>query len=146
MKDLTSSEARTYLDRGSRFLDVRTPAEFAQGHVPGALNVPLHLPDGEGMAPNPEFKELALLVLRDCSSVVVGCRSGARSRIACELIESEYRGELLHLACGFEGKRDAFGRLSPGWRASEEVEFDATPGQTYDVLRLLLEKSPHRAS
>lgn len=34
----------------------RTPEEYAQGHVPGSINVPIKLDDGAGgMVPNPEF-------------------------------------------------------------------------------------------
>ena len=33
----------------------RTPDEFRAGHVPGAANVPVWLPGGGGMQPNPEF-------------------------------------------------------------------------------------------
>ena len=28
--------------KGARLLDVRTPAEYMQGHIPGSMNLPLH--------------------------------------------------------------------------------------------------------
>lgn len=36
-------DVETFLDLGQRYpiIDVRTPAEFAKGHIPGAVNVPL---------------------------------------------------------------------------------------------------------
>ncbi|MCB0164663.1 MAG: tRNA 2-selenouridine(34) synthase MnmH [Anaerolineae bacterium] len=36
-------DVETFLDLGQRYpiIDVRTPAEFAKGHIPGALNIPL---------------------------------------------------------------------------------------------------------
>ncbi|MFA6687822.1 MAG: tRNA 2-selenouridine(34) synthase MnmH [Desulfuromonas sp.] len=34
-------EALTHLDKGSIFIDVRTPGEFAQATIPGAFNVPI---------------------------------------------------------------------------------------------------------
>ena len=31
----------TFLGGGGALIDVRTPAEFRQGHIPGAANLPL---------------------------------------------------------------------------------------------------------
>jgi len=56
------------------FIDVREPAEFATGHVAGALNIPpAKLVAGEPK----ELKDLP----RD-TEVVVYCRSGMRARAA----------------------------------------------------------------
>ncbi|MFR9676516.1 rhodanese-like domain-containing protein [Streptomyces sp. TR06-5] len=61
-------------------IDVRTPGEYASGHVPGALNIPLdELPS-------------ALAALRDASArteLLVVCASGARSGQACEKLAAE---------------------------------------------------------
>lgn len=54
---------------GRRFIDVRTPAEFETGHIPGSVNVPLDLLRAEAA-------RLADQLPRD--SVLV-CRSGARA-------------------------------------------------------------------
>ena len=64
-------------DAGLIVLDVRTPQEFAEGHVPGAINIPheeLEARIGE------------LESARD-ADVVVYCRSGRRSGIALGLLE-----------------------------------------------------------
>lgn len=53
--------------QGAIILDVREPDEFAQGHVPGALNVPLQQ---VGSWAKDQAKETPLLVI---------CRSGRRS-------------------------------------------------------------------
>ena len=53
--DVLPTQAREVLEQnGARFVDVRTVEEFAAGHVPGALNIPLFVrsPAGE-MTPNP---------------------------------------------------------------------------------------------
>jgi len=61
-------------------LDVRTPEEFAAGHVPGAINV-LHDQLAANLGKVPRDKD-----------VVVYCRSGRRSDIATGiLIENGYR-------------------------------------------------------
>ncbi|MGW3358230.1 rhodanese-like domain-containing protein [Streptomyces bungoensis] len=58
-------------------IDVRTPGEYAGGHLPGALNIPLDqldraLPDIRGAAERGE--------------VLVVCASGARSENACRTL------------------------------------------------------------
>ncbi|WP_327002421.1 rhodanese-like domain-containing protein [Dactylosporangium sp. NBC_01737] len=56
-------------DRAPRLLDVRTPAEFETGYIPGAYNVPLDLLR--------EHRHELLAHLDD--DVVLICRSGARA-------------------------------------------------------------------
>ncbi len=58
-----------------QLLDVRTPQEYAEGHIDGALNINVQSDD---------FKELALRKLSKDSTVLVYCRSGRRSLDAAE--------------------------------------------------------------
>lgn len=52
---------------GAWLVDVRTDAEFAEGHVPGSVNIPLHtIPDQLDLFKNKE-------------NIIVFCRSGSRS-------------------------------------------------------------------
>ena len=63
--------------RGATVLDVRTPAEFADQHVPGATNIPVQ-----------ELSErLAELGATD-RPLIVYCRSGARSASAAALLRA----------------------------------------------------------
>ncbi|MFF5974871.1 rhodanese-like domain-containing protein [Streptomyces sp. NPDC012769] len=55
-------------------VDVRTPAEYAGGHLPGALNVPLDRLDRAV----PDLEEAAAR-----GSLLVVCQSGGRSAAAC---------------------------------------------------------------
>ena len=55
-------------------LDVRRPDEYAEGHIPGAINVPN---EDIGTAEIPELPDKAQLIL-------VYCRSGRRSKEASE--------------------------------------------------------------
>ena len=57
-------------------LDVRTPAEFAEGHVPGSLNIDLS---------SPSFAEDIEALPKDATYVVY-CRSGNRSAQAASLM------------------------------------------------------------
>ena len=73
--DLSGQDARQLVAQGAVLLDVRTPAEYAGGHLDGAVNIPL--------------QQLAdrLTELRPTDRpLVVYCRSGARSRQATELL------------------------------------------------------------
>ena len=55
-------------------LDVRRPDEYAQGHIPGAINVP-----------NEEIGTAEIAALPDKSQLIlVYCRSGRRSKEAAE--------------------------------------------------------------
>ena len=87
-------------------LDVRTPAEFAAGHVPGARNISHdELPARLG--------EFAASKDQD---VVLYCRSGRRSQIAAQALREAGYTRLLQLQGDF-----------PGWEASgQPVERAAT--------------------
>ena len=61
-------------------IDVRTPAEFAAGHIPGAVNVPVD----ELRASLDELRS----VLDDHRDVVLICRSGARAGQAQEVLNA----------------------------------------------------------
>ncbi len=68
------SPGREAVARGALLLDVRTPSEFAGGHLEGALNIPVdELAARKG--------EIAA-----GREVVVYCRSGRRSAIAADLL------------------------------------------------------------
>lgn len=58
-------------------IDVRTPGEYASGHIPGALNIPLDRLDHA----LPDIRSAA-----DRGEVLVVCASGARSGSACRML------------------------------------------------------------
>lgn len=62
------------LKNGAMILDVRTPAEFAEGHVEGAVNIPLD-----------QLQRNLSMVSRE-RPVITCCRSGARSGLAESLL------------------------------------------------------------
>lgn len=59
---------------GVRLIDVREPDEYAQGHVPGAVHVPL------GTVPE------HLDAFRGDGTTYVICKGGGRSMQACEFV------------------------------------------------------------
>jgi phage shock protein E len=66
-------------------LDVRTPQEYAEGHVPGAVNVP-HDQLASRLAEVPKDKD-----------VVVYCRSGRRSALAMDVLAANGYRRVSHL-------------------------------------------------
>ena len=62
---------------GAVLLDVRTPQEYGEGHIPGSQNVPLQQLDK--VEEVTENKDTVLYVY---------CRSGARSRQAVSLLQA----------------------------------------------------------
>ena len=66
---LTGEEAHGRVNQGAFLLDVRSPGEFADGHLAGAVNVPVQeLEATLGSLPVDRNRE-----------IVVYCRSGMRS-------------------------------------------------------------------
>ncbi|OSP41177.1 transporter [Streptomyces sp. 13-12-16] len=73
---LTTGEARTRLHELT-VIDVRTPGEYAGGHLPGALNIPLD----QIQRALPDLRHAA-----DHGDLLVVCASGARSENACRIL------------------------------------------------------------
>jgi metal-sulfur cluster biosynthetic enzyme/rhodanese-related sulfurtransferase len=92
-------------------LDVRTPAEFANGHIPKAHLIPVD-----------ELEDrLNELPARD-TLVLVHCAAGGRSTAACETLGQHGFTRLLNLAGGMHGWQ--------GPRSREESPPPATPSGT----------------
>jgi len=108
--DATQADAR--LD-DLTVVDVRTPGEYASGHLPGALNIPL------------DHLKRALPALREVrGDLLVVCASGARSRTACELL-AEHGVRAATLTGGTQSWAGAGHRLdrpAPGARAVWSME------------------------
>jgi rhodanese-related sulfurtransferase len=78
-------------------LDVRTPQEFAAGHIPGALNIPLAELEkrvGEVKSAGPQ-------------DVVVYCMRGGRARVGEEVLAQAGISSILHLDGGMSAWVDA---------------------------------------
>lgn len=80
-RDRDPALAKQLVDAGALLLDVRTPDEFASGHIDGAINID-HTEVSSRIA---EIRELQGGDLH--KPVVVYCRSGRRSGIAKQILE-----------------------------------------------------------
>ncbi len=82
-KEISISELRQMMSQGEPvvLIDVRSPGEFASGHVPEAINIPLEQVSARlSDLPN---KPVAIL-----------CQSGRRAGMACEVL-SDRRDDLM---------------------------------------------------
>ncbi len=83
-KQITQEEAKEMMKRddGHLIVDVRRPDEFAEGHIPGAINVP-----------NEEIADVQPAALTDPEQILlIYCRSGRRSKEAAQkLFDMGYR-------------------------------------------------------
>ncbi len=116
---LDASQAGARLDELT-VLDVRTPGEYASGHLPGALNIPL---DQIGRA-LPALAEVR-------GELLVVCASGARALSACEVL-SRHGVRAVTLTGGTQGWAAAGQRLErPAadarsvWAMERQVRFTA---------------------
>ena len=75
-RQINMDEAITMMEEESGYiiLDVRTPEEFAEKHIPGALNIPNETIGTEEIPELPDKDQL----------ILVYCRSGNRSKQASE--------------------------------------------------------------
>ena len=68
--------AKALVAAGAKVVDVRTPQEFASGHVPGAINIPFD-----------EIGRRASEIGPASTPVVLYCRTGRRSGIAADALQ-----------------------------------------------------------
>lgn len=78
LKSVTPKEFEELIaDTTVQVLDVRTPEEYAEGHISRAINIDVL---------NPNFKASAIATLNPQRTVAVYCRSGRRSKQAANVL------------------------------------------------------------
>jgi hydroxyacylglutathione hydrolase len=103
---ITAAELRARLDAGTVVvIDVRGQVEWAAGHIPGALNIPVgHLAD--------RIREVPHGI-----PVAVQCRSGARSAIAASVLQALGLSQVFDLAGGIVAWQQAGLSIEPAREA-----------------------------
>jgi rhodanese-related sulfurtransferase len=104
MKNITVDELKARIDRGEtlNLVDVREPHEFAEGYIEGGRLVPL------GKVQTMQVDELE--DLKD-EEVIVYCRSGRRSMMACMVLDQLGFKDTYNLEGGILAWQEKYGVL-----------------------------------
>ena len=90
-----ANAAEALLAEGAVVFDVREPAEFDMGHLPGAVNVP------RGVL---EFRVGDHPALKDAdASILLYCKNGGRSTLAAHTLKRMGFDKVQMLVGGFDG-------------------------------------------
>ena len=89
MQDIFPNEVSQWQKRGARVIDVREPAEYAGGHLPGAVNIPLAT-----LTLTPDLRAAPLVLV---------CASGGRSAHAAGALEDAGHPDVANLLGGTYG-------------------------------------------
>ena len=76
-KDITKDDLDSYIKQGATIIDVRSPQEYREGHVDGAISIPDYQIKKEIEKQIPNKEEL----------IVVYCATGHRSQRAQQILE-----------------------------------------------------------
>lgn len=85
-KSDASQKAHQMVNAGAALIDVRTPAEYAAGHIEGSRNIPVQ-----------ELAQRISEVGPKETPVVVYCKSGARSEMAAQMLRQAGWREVFNL-------------------------------------------------
>lgn len=85
--DVSVSEAKTLIDKKTSLiiLDVRTLQEYEEGHIDGAINIPV------------QELEKRLNELSKDEEILIYCRTGNRSSQAVRILESNGYNKIFHM-------------------------------------------------
>lgn len=76
-KNINFEQAKKIMDKEAAIvLDVRTEEEFVTGHICNAINIPID-----------ELEERLFEIKDKDITLLVYCKSGARSAVACEILD-----------------------------------------------------------
>lgn len=100
---ISAADAKTRAGE-ALLLDVRTPAEHEEAHIPGAVLMPLHLLDAEKAA----------ALAREKRGCIVVCSSGTRANQAAEKLAASVPGDLYVLDGGVRAWEESGLELNRG--------------------------------
>lgn len=76
-KDITKEDINSYINKGAIIIDVRSPQEYREGHVDGAISIPDYQIK----------KKIEKRIPNKDSLIVVYCSTGHRSQKAQQILE-----------------------------------------------------------
>jgi rhodanese-related sulfurtransferase len=136
-KRIGPKEASEMLAQGYTYVDVRTVEEFEAGHPEGAVNVPIALMVGGGMAPNPDFARVMKVAFPKDAKIVVGCKAGGRSLRAAQALLADGFTDVIDQKAGWDGERNSFGQMvEQGWsRVGLPSETGNPAGRSWEDMK-----------
>ncbi len=105
--------AASAINAGAQVIDVREPQEFAGGAIAGSINVPLGRIQQQGLA---ALRDAGIDT--DAPTLLLVCRSGARSGSACLALREALGDRTKNLAGGVTAWGSRGLPLPPGGRLS----------------------------
>lgn len=88
VQDVAAADFQKSIDAGYQLIDVRTAQEYAQGHIPGAINIPIDsLPQ-------------SVAQIDKTKGVAVYCATGARSLNAKQFLAAQGYKDVVNLTQG----------------------------------------------
>jgi len=84
---ISARAARDYLKNGAKVIDVRTPGEYAAGHLPNVMNLPLDQIEATLPTRVPDKNTVLLL----------HCQSGVRSGMAKRKLQAKGYAQVFNL-------------------------------------------------
>lgn len=91
--EVTTEELGHKVPENTLLVDVREPDEWAEGHIPGAMHLPLsQLQEKSGGAKPVQFPA--------GKKIIIYCRSGRRSLTAIEILKAQGHTGLMNLTGG----------------------------------------------
>lgn len=111
IEEIEPDRLRALQAEGVAVIDVREPAEFAEGHLPGAFNIPRGVlefqVDGHPAVAGQADPHLA----HRRAPVILYCRSGGRSALAAEALKRLGFDRPLSLAGGWQHWLESSGEV-----------------------------------
>jgi rhodanese-related sulfurtransferase len=138
VKQLTPPQAQDLMQKDPTvvYLDVRTEAEFTNGHPQKGVNIPAFFFQAPGRpTPNPDFLPVVEANVPKDATIIVGCQAGGRSQRAADLLAQAGYTNVSNMMGGFGGGQDQAGQPIAGWRdAGLPVSTDNSEGVSYTSL------------
>ena len=97
VQEISQQDLLSNPPQGALILDVRTPGEYSEGHVPNAINI----------SHNELASRLSELHSPNDRPIVVYCKVGSRARMAAKVLEGAGYTDLYHLSGDMDGWKAA---------------------------------------
>lgn len=84
IKECTVRDVNECINAGTILIDIREPAEFQRGHIPGSLHIPRGLLEFEII---PALQRHGISVAPEACDIILYCGTGGRSALAAKSMD-----------------------------------------------------------